>query len=93
MLSLQLADEPGTSIATAEDFVLASPIQDCVCSSPDDEYQYSECLGTYKEDKEMGNGAEWVQCGCGQWIHEDCIGGSTVVGSDATERICSNCVL
>jgi len=21
----------------------------------------------------MGNGAEWVQCGCGQWIHEDCI--------------------
>ena len=35
----------------------------------------------------MGNGAEWVQCGCGQWIHEDCIGDSTVVGSDGTERI------
>ena len=47
-----------------------------MCSSPDDEYQCSECFGTYDEDKEMGNGAEWVQCGCGQWIYEDCIGGS-----------------
>ena len=28
---------------------------------------------TCKEDIDMGNGAEWIQCGCGQWIHEDCI--------------------
>ena len=64
-----------------------------MCSSPDNEYQCSECFGTYKGDKEMGNRAEWIQCGYGQWIHEYCIGGSTVVGSDGTERICSNCVL
>ena len=50
-------------------------------------------FGMYKEDKEMGNGAEWVQFGCGQWVHKDCIGGSVVVGGDGTERICSNCVL
>ena len=42
----------------------------------------SALVRMYKEDIEMGNGA---QCGCGQWIHEDCIGGSTVIGSDGTE--------
>ena len=45
----------------------------------------------YKEYKEMGNGAEYVG-GCGQWIHKDCVG-NTVVGSDGTELMCSNCVL
>ena len=60
---------------------------------PDDnEYQCSEYYGTYREDKEMGNGAKWIQCGCGQWIHEDCVS-NTVVGSDGTELMCSNCVL
>ena len=53
-------------LATAEDSVLASPLQDCVCSSPDDEYQCSECFGMYKEDKEMENWAEWVRCDYGQ---------------------------
>ena len=92
--STHLRDKPGTSAAIAESCV-ASPIQDSVllCYPPDgDEYQCSECFGTYREDKEMGNGAEWVQCGCGQWIHEDCVS-NTVVGSDGTELMCSNCVL
>ena len=25
-----------------------------------------ECLGTYQEDVDMGNRAEWVKCGCRQ---------------------------
>ena len=44
-------------------------MQDSVPQSlPDDNYDYEcgECFGTYKEDKEMRNGAEWVQCGCSQ---------------------------
>ena len=48
------------------------------------EYECSECLGTYSEDMAMGNGAEWVQCGCGQWLHEDCID-KTEIGSDGIE--------
>ena len=84
--STHLRDKPGTSAAIAESSV-ASPIQDSVllCYHPDDdEYQCNECFGTYKEDKEMGNGAEWVQCGCGQWIYEDCVS-NTVADSDGTE--------
>ena len=91
----QLIDEPGSSSAISRNSEVTSPMQDSVPQSlPDDDYDYecSECFGTYKEDKEMRNGAEWVQCGCGQWIHEDCIG-DTVKGSDGTERICCNCVL
>jgi len=40
----------------------------------------------------MGNGTEWVQCGCGQWIHEDCID-KTEIGGNGTERMRSNCIL
>ena len=60
--------------------------------SSDLDYQCSECFGTYKEDIDLGNGAEWVQCGCGQWIHEDCIDKS-VTGEDGIERMCCNCVV
>ena len=46
----------------------------------------------HKEDIDLGNGVEWVQCGCGQWIHEDCIDKS-VTGEDGKERMCCNCVV
>ena len=58
----------------------------------DTDYECCECLGTYKEDVEMGNGAEWVKCGCGQWIHADCIE-NTVTDKDGIERFCSKCVV
>ena len=56
-----------------------------------------ERLGMYKKIKK-GNEAEWVQCGCSQWIHEDCIDGSTVVGSNSLSdfqhvNLCLNLVL
>ena len=57
-----------------------------------DEYECSECLGTYQQDVEAGNGAAWVKCGCGQWIHDECIYQS-VTGEDRKERMCSNCVV
>ena len=55
-------------------------------------------FGDVQKDEETGNEADWVQCGCGQWIHEDCIGGSTVVGSDSLSdfqhvNLCLNLVL
>ena len=61
-------------------------------SDLDLDYQCSKCFGMYKEDIDLGNGAEWVQCGCGQWIHEDCIDKS-VTGEDRKERMCCNCVV
>ena len=76
----QLADESELSSAIARNSVVTSPMQDSVPqSSPDDDYECSECFGSYKEDKDMRNGAEWVQCGCSQWIHEDCIGNTVMV--------------
>jgi len=63
-----------------------------VTQSADLNYQCGECLGTYKDDIDLGNGAEWVQCGCGQWIHEECID-VVVTDEDGNERICSSCVV
>jgi len=52
-----LVDEPGTSVAAT----ITLPILDSIPPqmSPN-EYEYSECLGTYSEDMAMGNGAEWL---------------------------------
>lgn len=63
-----------------------------VAGSADLDYQCSECFGTYKEDIDLGNGAEWIQCSCGQWIYEECID-ETVVGEDGIKIMCSNCVI
>ena len=30
------------------------------------------CFGSYEDD--AGTDREWLQCRCGRWIHEDCIG-------------------
>ena len=98
--SHQLVDDAGSSLSVARSSVVEEPSStqsSTLKPSPDDYYECSECFGTYKEDKEMRNGAkrngaEWIRCGCGQWIHEECIS-NTVMGSDGTERMCSNCVL
>ena len=34
------------------------------------DYEGYECLGTYQDDDKMGNGAEWIKCVSGQWLHE-----------------------
>jgi len=58
----------------------------------DCEYECTECFGSYQNDAEENNGAEWVQCGCGQWLHEDCID-KVMTGEDGRDRMCSSCVL
>ena len=81
--SHQLADDAGSSSSVARSSVVGEPSSSTLQPSPDDYYECSECFGTYKEDKEMRNGAEWIRCGCGQWLHEECIS-NTVMGSDGT---------
>jgi len=57
-----------------------------------DDYEHVECLGTYQQDAETGNGAAWAKCGCGQWIHDERVDKS-VTGEDGKERMCCNCVV
>ena len=91
---------PGSSVSTTESSTVTNRPEPSdfrfyngkLCFSPNDDYECSECLGTYSEDIVIGNDAEWIECGCGQWIHEDCIV-NTMIGSDGSERMCSNCVL
>ena len=51
-----------------------------------------ECLRLYAKDVRQGNGAEWVECACGHWLHEDCID-SVVCDADGKEKLCSFCVI
>ena len=51
-----------------------------------------ECLQSYAEDVRLGTGAEWVECACGRWLHEDCID-SVVCATDGKEKLCSFCVI
>ena len=30
------------------------------------------CFDTYENDVLEGNGAEWIDCACGRWLHLDC---------------------
>ena len=30
------------------------------------------CFTMYEEDIRELSGKEWVECACGQWLHEDC---------------------
>ena len=62
------------------------------CSEEDCDYECCECLGSFQQDIADKNGAEWVRCGCGQWIHEDCID-QVVTGKGGKHKMCSNCVL
>ena len=62
------------------------------CSEEDYDYVCYECLGSFQQDITEKNGTEWVKCGCGQWIHEDCID-QVVTGRDGKDTMCSNCVL
>ena len=55
-------------------------------------YECCECFVTFEEDFMLGNEAEWAQCGCGRWIHVDCIH-ETTIGENGKPRMCSYCVL
>ena len=58
----------------------------------DQDYECCECFGTFEEDIILGNEAEWAQCGCGRWIHADCIH-ETAMDENGKPRMCSNCII
>jgi len=39
------------------------------------------CFERYEDDVLEGVGAEWINCRCGRWMHEDCVK-ETVMDSD-----------
>lgn len=51
-----------------------------------------ECSLTYAEDVRLGTGAEWVECACGRWLHEECID-SIEYNSNGKEKFCSFCII
>ena len=57
------------------------------CSEEDRDYECCEYLVSFQQDKAEKNGAEWVRCGCGQWIHENCI--DQVVTGKMVKRECA----
>ena len=62
------------------------------CSEEDCDCECCECIRSFQQDIAEKNGAEWVRCGCGQWIHEDYID-QVVTDKDDKDRLCSNYVL
>ena len=49
-----------------------------------------ECLLTYEQDIKQGTGAEWVECVCGRWLHEECID-HVEYDENGQEKLCSSC--
>jgi len=60
----------------------------------DQEYECCKCfkIKTFEEDITLSNQAEWVMCGCGKWLHEDCVS-ETVLDASGKPRMCSDCVV
>jgi len=48
------------------------------------------CCMSY-EDVLAGDGAVWISCPCGRWLHEDCAE-ECVVDKDQRERYCPICI-
>ena len=46
------------------------------------------CFGLYSEDI---SGADWIECGCGRWLHEECAE-ECVVDANGKERFCPTCL-
>ena len=50
------------------------------------------CFGLYTDDV---SGADWIECGCGRWLHEECAEecvGECVVDVNGKERFCPTCL-
>ena len=57
-----------------------------------DDCECCQCGGTYEEDILAASGEEWVQCGCGSWIHEKCID-DVKFDENGKELFCPVCVV
>ena len=49
------------------------------------------CFESYENDVLERNGAEWIDCACGRWLHLDCAE-DCVVDSFGKQRYCPYCV-
>ena len=50
------------------------------------------CFCAYDNDVIERTGAEWIVCGCGQWLHEDCVE-DVVLDDKGNERFCVFCLM
>ena len=48
------------------------------------------CFGSFEDDVRDGDGAGWVSCDCGRWLHEDCVE-DYVVNKSGAELFCPFC--
>ena len=51
------------------------------------------CFRTYDDDIELETGADWIECACGRWVHENCVDYGIVVDAMGRERICPHCAM
>ena len=49
------------------------------------------CFVSFEEDVLAGDGAVWIPCPCGRWLHEDCAEGC-LLDKDHRERYCPICI-
>ena len=49
------------------------------------------CFQLFEDDVQLGEGAEWVQCPCEHWLHEDCVI-QCIRDNTGKERLCPFCV-
>ena len=91
--------KPSEDQHTSQNDMTAVPVSPKTTSNTDDttqdalelDYECCECLRTYQDDVEMGNGAEWMKCACGL-IHEECVK-STTTDVNGEVRCWSNCIM
>ena len=90
--------KPSKDQHTSQDDTTTIPVYFAIVSNTDDTTPQDaleldcECLGTHRENVSMGNGAEWIKCSCGQWVHEEYIE-STANDMNGKVTRCSNCIV
>ena len=50
------------------------------------------CFGNYEQDIIEDNGAEWIACACGRWLHVECAE-TRVIDVNGCELFCPSCVM
>jgi len=73
-------------------------VTSATCKSPDYDEQDEDdeaidpdtCCMCFGDGVLESIGAEWINCRCGKWMHEDCVE-ETVMDSDGHQRFCTFC--
>lgn len=75
------ASGPSSPIPAAQDLTLEAEDPDL-----EEVWECAFCFGCYQED-----GTDWVECGCGRWVHEQCME-EVLLDSNGDERFCPFCL-